>query len=239
MLVSTAIKSSMRKLGLIASGETPSTNEYADGLEALQVMLRSWAAEKIVVFASTKESFTLVSGTYLYTWGTSGTFNSARPNSLTGAYILDSEGATHLVDLIGEARYRSISVKTTVSRPYALFFRPSYPFANVYLYPVPNTAESIYIDSFKAFTETSSFDSISSTLAFPANYEEALIYNLAVRLAPEFGKPVPVEVAAIAVSSYNRITSLNASNQVEPVGIMIPAGRPYGGGYSINSDSYR
>lgn len=228
----------MRKLGALASGETPTSEEYADGLEALQVMLRSWAAEKIIVHASTKESFTLTSGTYLYTWGTGGTFSSVRPNQLTGAYILDSGGTSYPVELISEGRYRQITVKATSGRSYVLFFQPTFPLANVYLFPVPDAAESLYIDSVKPFTETSSFAAVTDTLVLPVNYEESVIYNLAVRLGPEFGKAVPVEVAAIAVSSFNRLITLNSSNQVEPVDITVPAGRT-GGYYNIESDSYR
>ena len=238
MIVSSLIKSSMRKLGLTASGETPTSEEYADGLEALQVMLRSWAAEKIIVNASTKESFTLSGGTFLYTWGSGGTFNSARPNQLTGAYILDSAGVSHPVDIISEGRYRQITVKATIARPYALFFQPTFPLANIYLFPVPQDAESLYIDSLKPFTETSSFTAITDTLAFPVNYEEPLIFNLAVRFGSEFGKAVPVEVAVIAQKSFDRLTNLNSSNQVEPVDIIIPAGRA-GRHYSINSDTCR
>jgi hypothetical protein len=238
MIVSAVIKSSMRKLGLVASGETPTAEEYADGLEALQVMLRSWSAEKIIVHASTKESFTLTAGTYLYTWGAGGTFNSARPHQLTGAYILDSGGNSYPVELISEGKYRAITVKTSSDRPFALFLQPTFPLANVYLFPVPNAVESLYVDSWKPFTETSSFNAITDTLSFPVNYEEPMIFNLAVRFGSEFGKAVPAEVAAIASKSYDRLTNLNASQQVEPVSIIVPAGRA-GGHYNIDSDTYR
>jgi muramoyltetrapeptide carboxypeptidase LdcA involved in peptidoglycan recycling len=71
----------------------------------------------------------------------------------------------------------------------------------------------------------------------PVQYEEPIIYNLAVRLAPEFGKTVSREVALTAMNSYNRITTLNSANYVEPVKIVLPVSAS--GGYSINSDSYR
>jgi hypothetical protein len=237
MLVSTLIGSSLRKLGVYASGETPDASELADGLSALQSMLRSWAALNINVFATVKETKTLTPAKYLYTWGTGGDITTARPHQIAGAYILESGGVSHPVDLISESQYRNTVVKGTVSRPYALFFHPSFPLAEIYLYPVPSDAEVLYLDSWKSFTETSSFSSTSDTLAFPLHYEEPLIYNLAVRLAPEFGKTLAPEVAAIAVSSYERLVILNAANQVEPVFILVPASAPYGARYSINSDT--
>ena len=72
MLVSAIIDDAMRKLGVIASGETPTSAERQDGLEALQLMLRSWSAEKINTFVSVAETKTLVASTYLYTWGSGG-----------------------------------------------------------------------------------------------------------------------------------------------------------------------
>ena len=238
MVVQDWLTASLRKLGVFASGETPTPENLADALSAGQSMLRSWAAERINVFASVKESVTLTSGTFLYTWGTGGSINSDRPHQILGASIVDSSGVTHLVDIISEGKYRSITVKATISRPYALFFQPTFPLANVYLYPVPDTAETFSLDSLKAFTETSSFTALSDTLSFPPQYEEPLIYNLAVRLAPEFGKAISAEVAAIANSSYNRIITLNSANQVEPVAVIVPASASHRARYSINSDSY-
>jgi hypothetical protein len=237
MTVEGLIKAALRKLGVIASGESPSTDELSDGLTALQSMLRRWASKRMMVYASTKESFSLVAGTYNYTYGLGGTFNSARPHMILGGYILDSEGVTHPIDLVDEAKYRSITVKATISRPYAMYFHPNYPLASLYLYPVPDAVETLYIDSIKAFTETSSISATTDTLSFPPNYEEALIYNLAVRLASEFGKAIPVEVGILAESSYRDISTLNSANSVESIIIAIPAGLSYGARYSINSDS--
>jgi hypothetical protein len=238
MLISDLITASFRKLGIAAKGETLDSDDLANGLAALQSMLRSWTAARINVFASTRENFSIIAGISNYTWGSGGTINSARPLQILGAEVRDSEGVSHPVDIISEGQYRSISVKSTSSRPYALMFQPIYPLANVYFYPTPYTAETVYIDSIKQFTEASSFDSVNATLAMPGYYEEPILYNLAARLAPEYGKTLTPEVLAIAASSYERLAILNIANQVEPVSIRLPAGQNVGM-YSINSDTYR
>lgn len=238
MLVSDIIKSSMRKINVLASGELPSAEEYADVLSTFQVMLRYWSSRRLLVYASTKDTFTLSPPTSVYSWGTGGLINSTRPHQVIGGYIVDSEGVTHIIDLISEGKYRSISVKSTISRPYVMYFHPLYPLANLYMYPVPDTAEVVNLDSFKLFTETSSFDSVNSTLAFPLQYQEPMIYNLSIRIAPEFGKAIPVEVAAIAKEGFDALMALNAANQIEPVNILVPASTSYGARYSINSDTY-
>jgi len=239
MLVSKLLESSLRKIGALSSGETIETARQVEALSALQSMLRSWGALSSNVFATVKENVTLTSGKSTYTWGSGGDITTARPNQVIGAYILDNSGTTHPVDLISEGRYRSISVKTNSSRPYSLFFHPSYPLGNIYLYPVPDKAETLYLDSFKPFTESGSFGLTTDMLVFPSYYEEPMIYNLAIRLAPEYGRAVLSEVALIAKISYADLVILNAANQVEPVYVRTAAKSPYGAGYSINTNSFR
>jgi hypothetical protein len=238
MLVSALIGSSLRKIGALSSGETIETTRQAEALSALQLMLRSWGVVNNNIFASIKESKVLTSGTASYTWGSGGDIYTLRPSQIIGTYILDSSGVTHPVDLITESQYRSISVKTTSGRPNSLLFYTSYPLATISLYPVPDSSDTLYLDSYKQFTETGSFGLVTDTLVFPSYYEEPIVYNLAIRLAPEYGKSVSAEVATIAKSSLDIITNLNASARVEPIYLQIPASGSYGAGYSINTDSY-
>ena len=239
MKVSTLIEASLRKIGVIPSGEGGEPARQEDALIALQSMLRSWGAVNINIFATVKENYILTAGTGSYTWGSGGSVSTARPNQVTGAYILESGVTAHPVDIITEGVYRGISAKNTAGIPYYLFFYPSYPLATLYLYPVPDSAYVLYLDSFKPFTETGSFGLATDTISFPSYYEEAIIYNLAIRLAPEYGKTILSEVAVIAKASLDNLINVNASSRVEPVYIRVPASGCYGVGYSINSDSYR
>lgn len=237
MLISDIIHSALRKIGAVASGETVEPEEQKDSLEALQIMLRSWSVEQINVFSLVTETHTLVGGTTIYSWGEGGTINTIRPNEVVDATIDDSSGVTHPVTIISEGQYRNITVKGTSSRPYYLYPQYTYPYVTIKLYPTPSDAETLNLYSLKPFTETSSFDSVDDTLAMPVSYQEPIIYNLAIRMAPEFGRAIPVTVAAIATSSYDRLIARNAANHFEPVVIILPV-RAYGR-YSINSDSYR
>ena len=231
MLVSTIINSALRKLGVVASGEIIEPEEQNDALTALQVMLRSWSAEKINVFSSVSESYTLTSGTNSYTWGVGGVINTPRPNAVVGASILDSNGTTYPVEIISESKYRKIPTKTSSGRPYYIFPKYTYPYVITYLYPTPNTAETLNLESLKPFTESSSFDSADDTLVMPVIYEEPIIYNLAVRCAPEYGKSVPSSVARVADVSYNSLITRNSANHVEPIGVLLPINK---NNYNIN-----
>lgn len=232
------IQAAMRKLGVYASGETPTTNELADGLSALQSMLRAWSGRRLVVFSSVKDTLTLVAGTASYTWGSGGTLATSRPHNVLGAYITDSDNVSFKIDIITEGQYRIISNKTLSGRPDKMFMHMLYPLAYIYLYAVPDIAYTLNIDSMKPFTETSSFSALSDTLQFPSNYEEPMIYNLAIRLGSEFGKAVSAEVVALASTGFKELMSINSNQLYEPVDIAgsIPvSGRS---GYNINTDGY-
>lgn len=236
MTAQEVIQAAMRKLGVYASGETPTTTELADGLSALQSMLRAWAGRRLVVFASVKDTLTLVAGTASYTWGSGGTLATTRPHSVFGAYVLDNDNVSHPVEQITEDEYRRIQMKTTAGRPDHMFLHQLYPLSYIYLYPTPDAVETLYIDSMKPFTETSSFAALADEIDFPLNYEEPIIYNLAIRLASEFGKVVPAEVAAIAASGLREVMSLNSGMMYEPVVLNLPVNER--SGYNINTDGY-
>ena len=239
MLVSNLIQSALRKVGVLEIGATTSPEKLADALTALQSMLKSWGAISTNVYATISESMTLVPSTSLYTWGTGGDITTSRPSQVIGAYILDSSGTTHSVDIIKAEAYRNISVKSTTSRPHSLYYHSAYPLGEVNLYPVPSSAEDLYLESYKPFTETGSFGLVTDTLVFPGYYEEAIIYNLAVRLASEYGRIVTPEIAVVAKDSKYIITQLHTTTMVEPVYIHVPASGGYGSRYSINTNDYR
>ena len=235
MIVKNLLIKAMKKIGVAQSGEVPEAEDLQDALESLQSMLHLWAAKQILVFASTKEHFTLVSGKNPYSWGTAAAdIVTARPHLLLGAFVKDTNGMDHPIEVISEGQYRSFSLKSLGERPRKMWLHPLFPLANLYVYPVAVTGEECYIDTLKPFTQTSSFDSLFDTIAFPENYEEPVIYNLAIRIAPEYGKTISPEVAAIAESGYNALVSLNSGNQVESLRLdgILPAGIT--GRYSID-----
>lgn len=243
MIVSDLLRASLRSIGALSTGEGVLTiqeipdGEYTDLLMALQVMLRAWSTKQINVFSSDRESITLVSGQNSYTWGTGGNISTERPNQLIDVFVRDSQGTDIPVDIIPEAEYNSFVVKSTLGRPYAAFYEPNYPLGVLHIYPTPQDAETLFLESLKPFTETSSFASVTNTLSFPPNYQEPIISNLAIRIAPYYGITVPAETAAIAAKSYSDLISLNAANQVQPARISLPVMGCYGGTggrYNIN-----
>jgi hypothetical protein len=52
-------------------------------------------------------------------------------------------------------------------------------------------------------------DGATTELTLPPGYKEAIVHNLAIKLAPEYGKSAPVEVINSAVEGKASIKRLN------------------------------
>lgn len=194
----TLIKAALRSIGAISTGETPTADELEDGLEALQFMLRNWSARGVRIYFTTTESITLTGATS-YTWGSGGTIATARPVQIHGAYTSEN-----IVEVIDEAKYRRLVLAGYTGPVEYLWYQPQYPLA--YLYPWPLDSATLYVHSSKELTEPTA---ITSTIAFPTVYDDAIKWNLAVRLAPEYGKEPSNTVMSLAASTLQAMETLN------------------------------
>lgn len=212
MTVNDLINSSLRMIGALASGESPTSAESNDALTALNQMIDLWSTQRLMVYSTVSESFTLTGGKQSYTWGTGGDFNSARPQGIDVATIQFSSGSTTSelpIEIITEEEWAEIRVKNVqTSVPRNLYFVASYPMATVYLWPIPSTSNSLNTWSWKPL---SSFSGLTTTITLPPGYAEALKTNLAIRLAPEFGAQVTPELQEWAKDSKAAIKRINTT----------------------------
>ena len=102
---------------------------------------------------------------------------------------------------------RRISPPVGSSNPAKLYNDANAPLATVALYPYPTENVSLELYSWQALAQ---FADLVTPVALPDGYEEAVIYNLAVRLAPEYGRALDATVAALAIQSKAAIEALNA-----------------------------
>ena len=82
----------MRRLGAISKGEAPDADEMADGLEALNVMVKLWQIEGINLWKQEELILWLVKGTTKYNLGTSGD-NAATSWVRTTLLVAGASGA--------------------------------------------------------------------------------------------------------------------------------------------------
>ena len=218
------IEGSLRKIGAIAAGETPTAEDMAVGLIVLQDLLAEWSDGGLVVPCTVLEAITLVIGQNSYTVGQNGvpSLNTVRPEQIIEAFV-KSGGYDYPVTIIGEKAYQGFLNKTTQGRPERLWYNATAPNGTIYVYYTPDTADQLWISSIKPFTEpTGLAENLLNTTGIPRNYHNPLIWNLAVDLAPEFGLEASPTIIARAIQGYSMIVSLNAARRVQPAYLEIP-----------------
>jgi hypothetical protein len=219
------ITASLRKIGVLAieAGEVATAAAATAGLDDLNMMLKSWATRRLVLRAPTLlGGFALTAAKYSYSVKVSGDLNTACPLSVLSAYYRDASGYDYPLDLLTREQYDGYFDKAvTTGAPQALFFDPGATqqaarAGTIYIYPVPDSAATytLYIEALVSLT---SFATLTTAYTLPDEYLEAIVYNLAVRLAPDYGRPTPAEVAAIAKASFDNICRLNAPQLVRSV----------------------
>ena len=202
----TLIKAALRSIGAIATGETPTADELADGLESLRLMLRSWSANGLRLYFIDSDTLAMAGADY-YTIGSGGSINTTRPTEIKGARTTDRE-----LRIIGEATYRRLKISQLTGETEYLWYDPKFPLG--YIYPYPPSSNTIYLDSLKPLTDPTA---ITDSIAFPGEYDDAIKWNLAVRLAPEYGKEATTTIASLAISTMNIIENRNMANMMNSV----------------------
>ena len=205
MIVADTIKAAYLNLGACDIIDGPTPEQYAQGLQSLNSMLKSWGVA-LTIYGLVDESFTLTAGQSVYTVGTGGNFNTAWAYSIESAFLRDSNGYDYPVGLISQNEYERIGSKTTSYRPNGLAYNPKgYPTGTATLYPVPSEAYTLYWSAKKVLAD---FTSIENELGIAPEYEEAVEYNLSLRLAPKLGATVTAELAALARMSKSAIPTV-------------------------------
>ena len=203
----TIIDRALRLICAIASGESPTTAESNDGLTALNAMISSWQTEKLNVYAFVDTAFTMSNGDSSYTVGPAGNFAlTPRPPTIENCYIR-ANNIDYQVELIDKDKWISIPDKTSDSdiAIYA-YYEPTLATGTLQLWPVPNAAYSLHIVTWTTLAELAA---VGTTITLPQGYEDALAYNLAIRVAPEYEKRPSQEVKDVAVETKAAIKRAN------------------------------
>lgn len=203
------IKNSLRLIGAIATGEVPSADEAADGLSSLNNMIDSWSNESLIIHQFVNEEFTLTPGQQRYTMGPTGNFVTTRPIKIESATtkIIGTDPYEVPIEIIDFDEWSRISTKQLNSTfAYQLYAEGSFPNEAFNIWPAPSAANKIVLYSRKPL---STFTNLSDEVLLPPGYLRALAYNLAVEIAPEYGKEASATVMNIAMEAKESIKRTN------------------------------
>jgi hypothetical protein len=179
----------------------------------LQAMINAWATMRLTIYFVTRSIHTLVTGQQDYTIGTGGDFDQARPIWVQGVSIISNNNPSQPLELPIEVLSTqewqlTVPIKRVFSAlPTKVYYDNDFPLATFSYWPIPNvtTLQTVlYLP--QALT---GFAAIDTSYTFPPGYEEAIVYDLARRMAPEWQRPTNQDVVVLATESMARIKRAN------------------------------
>jgi len=199
------VSDALSRIRYIPAGGTPTATELSDGVAEINRMLGNWNAEMGPIFAETLDSLTWTGGASSMTIGVGGDFNVARPMKILGAQYRDASNIDYNMQLISHKEYQNAMLKTIQIIPYwaQLAYNPTFTssLGTLYILPVPVSSFTFRLNSLKPLADLTG----AGTVTLPPGFEDAIIMNLAVRLADVYGAEITPMMVKMADDSKRAI----------------------------------
>jgi len=219
----------LRKAGVtLGPGRTPSPAQYQDGLDELNRLLGSFDCDRLFIYSISRYEYPLTAAKS-YTIGIdpqgvlTANFNGPRPIQLTAANIMyGTPQIRRPLEILTYERWSQIRVQDQPGTiPWAIYDDYAYPLSTLYLYPqaVPGYLLELYM-----WQQVPAFVQITDLVVLPPGYEDALVLNLAVRLASQFQRQIDPIVVRDAQLSMMRLESINAPKPIAETGFGCTSG---------------
>lgn len=214
-------------------GQAPTGNDITDAWARLQWMLQQWARKRWLVYHLITLGVT-ATGSQTYTVGPGQQFDvgagNTRPDRLEAAFIRFLNSSPQQVDyplklLQSMEDYSRVTLKNLVSFPNSIFYDPGWATGTLYPWPIPQASLYGLYCVFKAALPTQ-FPTLATAFVLPPEYFSAMVYNLAIRLCPKYGKSPDAMTVGMAKEglnvlrgSYTAISELTMPQEILRPGI--------------------
>lgn len=236
LVVLDLIASSLRLIGVLASGEPVPIEEANDALMVLDQMVDAWNADRLAIYATGSQDFPFVVGQQAYMMGPGGDFNTERPPRIDSISAMLLENPSNPIEVpmsmfTVDEWQKQMPVKVVNSSfPQVCYDDGGFPLRTLSFWPIPTYPNAARIYSWQDLTLP---PTLQTVLSFPPGYAEAFRYNLAARLSAEFAAPLPALVGQIAIDSMARIRNMNLPELGLRSDLMVSEG-----GYNYKADLF-
>lgn len=230
-LINLALKSA----GVLGEGQTAAAEDSQDALKLLNMMIGQWARKRWLVYHLVTHSIQC-DGSVSYTIGPGADIvTTQRPFQIEAAFARQTVNtAPNEIDyplklIPARETYNQIALKSLNSFPTWLYYDAAFPQGVLYPWPVPSNIYALHVTVMMVLAQ---FADLVTEINLPPEYEEAIMWNLAGRLRPVYGKQPDPTVTALARASLGTLRSANAQIPLAqmPTGLVRP------GLYNIFSD---
>lgn len=207
----TMISRALRLIQVLGPDVSPTAQEAADGLYALNSMLDAWSVERLMVYQVQQTTHTWPANTTSRTIGSGGDFNTTRPAKIEQGTFFREGTQDFPVQVIDREAYDAQVLKSTGSTyPQVLAVDYGFPLVTLYAYPVPGSALTLHLNTWKPLQ---SFAGLTTALSLPPGYQATIEHNLAVWIAPEYGSAAQKAAERISARASLLKASLKSMNQ--------------------------
>lgn len=185
------INAALRKLGVVGEGTSANATQLSEGQEALNATLLMLMTFGMPLWKRTELSIPMVTGQRAYTIGVGQSTDSPFPVKLLEAVMhVFNSGSQISMEIKARYDYNLLPVNST-GTPVSVTYQPFINHGELLVWPTPDA--SLPSGSHVTITYQEPFDVFTSgteTPDFPQEWQQALIYQLALTLADEYGIPV-------------------------------------------------
>ena len=181
------ITGALRKLAVLPSGGTPSTAQVNDASDALNAIVKAFQADGMPLWKIQSYTFTVTSGTSDYNIGVGQTLNTAKPLKVLQAFYTPSGGNRTPMQVYNRYDFNVLPIPNSTGTPVNLYYQPLRTTGLIRLWPIPNDSTTTITIDYQSMYED--MDAAANDFDFPSEWIQALIYNLAWALSPEYGIP--------------------------------------------------
>ena len=180
------IEAALRKLAVLAEGQTPSTQNYADADKALNLIIAQYRALGMPLWARAEYTFTPTTSSYNI--GSGQTLNTSFPVKMLQAYRTETNTKIDM-DIVPKEEFNILPNGSSGS-PIKLSYQPYVNYGTIYLWPAPTSTNTATITL--VYTRPLTYTTLATdVLDMPEEWQQAVVYALAVALSPEWSIPLP------------------------------------------------
>lgn len=238
------VKAAMRLIQVSSVDTDLTAAELQDGIQSLNRMLDQWAVEELMLYQVKREAFELIQNQNPYTIGLGAIWNTVRPIKIVDAYLTLNNGnipVDYPMQVLNYDDYNAIRLKTlSTNFPGYIYYQPSFPIGEVYIYPLfaPNdpSTQGPALVTLTSWTPLPLITDPTAYIELPPGYWEAIVFNLAIRIAEEYQfdiRPTTVALAQNALRIIKRMNQRTVTLQTDTALMNTSQMR-----YNIYSDGY-
>lgn len=182
------VRRALRMVGAYTSTDLPRPEQLTDAVFVLNTMLKSWSIQGFL-WLRQFTTITLVAGQNSYTLGPAGTPAIDRPLHVFNVNRKSTGGNEIPMISLTRTDWMVIPNKTSTGTPVQYYYDPQTVNGELYVWPTPSTGTTDVL----ILDHDRQLDIMADNLDdfdFPPQWLEAITYNLAARIAPEYGTPL-------------------------------------------------